>query len=570
MKKSWIVLFLSSFLILGGCSLFQKNRELPNAVTFLHINDHHSKLNPTNMTLQMNGVEAKTEVGGFSRVVAKIKELSQKNERTIKVHAGDALTGDLFFVLFDGKAEAEMMNEVCFDTFTLGNHEFDKGDNGLKKFLTYLKNGKCKTEIISSNVSPKVGKSPLTPKTRWDSFKPYTIKEVGGQKIGIIGLTAAVKTKESSNPDKTTMFEDEYTTVQKYIDDLTSKGINRIVLVSHISIENDLELIKKLKGVDVVIGGDSHTLLGKDLEKFGLSPEEEYPITIHDANGKTVCLAQAWEYSLLVGELKVAWDDNGDVIGCGGTPHLLTSDVPKDPSAEKILAKYSQKVDEMKGNMIATTSDDLCLVRIPGEKRSAICKPEQNAKHGSDISMLVAFGFRYQSKLADIAIQNGGGVRADIGKGKISIGDVYKVLPFGNTLVNLTMSGGEIHQVLEDAMDFALQPGGSTGAYPYTAGLRFKVNTKAPKGQRLTNLEVKTKSDKKWKPLDMKKMYVVVTNDYLSNGKDGYVTFGKIKDDGRIQPTYLDYAQAFLDYLKSVKKVKKLPYSEYSTQQFIQ
>lgn len=112
-----------------------------------------------------------------------------------------------------------------------GNHEFDEGDAGLKKFFDFLKGGTCKTDVLSANVAPKVGGAPLTPTVTTDYTKPYTIKEVNGEKYGIIGITIVGKTKNSSSPDETTTFADETTTAQKYIDELTGKGINKIILL---------------------------------------------------------------------------------------------------------------------------------------------------------------------------------------------------------------------------------------------------------------------------------------------------------------------------------------------------
>lgn len=563
-------LFLTGALLCSvvACSGLSKKASAPeNAVTFLHINDHHSKLNPTTLKLKVEGAEQKIEVGGFPRVVTKLNELVAKNKNVVKVHAGDALTGDLFFVLFEGQAEADLMQEACFDVFTIGNHEFDKGDKGLKKFIDYLAKGKCPPVILGANIQPKVGKSPLTPKSAWDHFKPYTIKEVGGQKIGLIGLTVAKKTKESSSPDADTKLLEEVATAQKYIDELEAQGIKRIVLVTHMGIENDVPMVKKLRGVDVVIGGDSHTLLGSELSALGLSPEGEYPIKLQDADGKLACVAQAWEYSLVVGELHVVWNDAGEVTDCMGTPHLL-KDVTPDQATLDRLAKYSKDVDAMKNNVVASSRDDLCLVRIPGEKRSQICTPEQTKKHGSDVATVVVQSFREQSKLADIALQNGGGVRTDLAKGQVTLGDVYKVLPFSNTLVNLTMTGSEIAATIEEAVDFALMPNGSTGAYPYAAGLRFHVDSSKAKGSRVTKYEVKSKKTNKWQPMMMNKNYIVAANDYIAKGKDGFGPMGEVSKSGRVENTYLDLAQAFADYLKKVKTIKKLPYSEYSTQSY--
>jgi 5'-nucleotidase/UDP-sugar diphosphatase len=183
--------------------------------------------------------------------------------------------------------------------------------------------------------------------------------------------------------------------------------------------------------------------------------------------------------------------------------------------------------------------------------------------------MLVAHAFREMAKTSDIAIQNGGGVRTDIAKGDLTMGDAYKLLPFANTLVEMDMTGAEIKAVLEEALDYALQPDGSTGAYPYAAGLRWHVDAGKPAGKRLSKMEFKGRADTSWSALDMNKSYRLVTNNYIAAGRDGYLTFKTVKNDGRYTDTYLDYAQSFVDYVLERGSVGKLPASEYSTQSMV-
>jgi 5'-nucleotidase len=234
-----------------------------------------------------------------------------------------------------------------------------------------------------------------------------------------------------------------------------------------------------------------------------------------------------------------------------------------------LLASFNVKVEEMRSVKVGEVKENLCLSRIPGDKRSKICSPEDTARNGSDISMLVAHAFREMAKASDIAIQNGGGVRTDIAKGTLTMGDAYKLLPFANTLVEMDMTGAEIKTVLEEALDYALQPDGSTGAYPYAAGLRWHIEVAAPLGQRLSQMEFKGRNDESWAPLDMDKTYRLVTNNYIAAGRDGYLTFKTVKNDGRYTDTYLDYAQSFVDYVQERGSVGKLPSSEYSTQALV-
>ena len=346
---------------------------------------------------------------------------------------------------------------------------------------------------------------------------------------------------------------DEVATSQKWIDHLHNLGVNKIVLVTHYQYRNDLALAQEVRGVDVIIGGDSHTLLG-DFSQYGLNSQAPYPTKVTSKDGDSVCIVQAWEYAKVVGELKVTFDRYGRVKNCTGTPHLLLGDtfkrknaegkrVPvakaeyekimqviaedaqlsltaKNVTAETVLKQYSERVTPLTQQVIGTAETNLCLERIPGEGKSSLCKAEETSQHGSDISNLVALAFRNQSVNADIALQNGGGVRTDIAVGEITIGTSYKLLPFKNTLVNLTMTGQEIVETLEDAVDFALT--GSTGAYPYAAGLRYHVDISQVKGKRIDNVQVKLKKDTSWSAIELNNHYIVVTNDYIASGKDGY------------------------------------------------
>ena len=580
---------------------------IPNLVfaeklTILHINDHHSHLEANSrMGLDLDGESTRTKSGGFPAVVTKIKELRSENPNSLTLHAGDATSGTLYFTLFEGEADAALMNAVCFDAFVVGNHEFNNGDQGLVTFLDYLKEGNCQTPVLGANVQPEIGVSPLAKSSADDYIQPYTIVERNGEKIGIIGIVISRKTKMSSNPDDTTMFLDEVTTAQKYADELKSQGVDQVILLSHYGYENDLALAQNTSGIDIIVGGDSHSLLG-DLSDLGLKPSGSYPTMVNDASGNDVCVVTAWQYSQILGELHAEFDDKGNITSCIGTPHMMLADsfkrknsdgerveieegyrdavysvikvnpslsiVEPDADAQALLAGYSSKIDEFSSKIIGSVSEDLCLERIPGQGKSKMCDPSKTAKNGSDISNIVAQAFREMSNLSDIAIQNGGGTRVDVAAGDYTLGDAYTLLPFSNTIVELSMTGQEIKNVLEDALDYALSPDGSTGAYPYAAGLRWDVDSSKAKGDRISNLEFKGRSDSSWSSLNMSQMYTVATNNYISSGKDGYLTFGDISKEGRVVDTYLGYAQSFVDYVKKVGTIKKLPLSEYSTQSF--
>lgn len=337
MKRTISALIFGTAALVCGCDDISRKQSVQDGsvlseamlLTVLHINDHHSHLDAQTVTLQLITHAGKreaitTELGGFPRVTAAFKELETQSEHVIKIHSGDAISGDLYYNLTEGRADADLMNTVCFDVITLGNHEFDHGDAGLKKFADFLHADPCATPLLSANV--RFGpESPLA--GTLGTVQPSVIVERGGQEIGIIGLTVAEKTQNASRPDKGTLFTDETVAAQQEIDRLQALGVNKIILATHIGYKADMALVGNLSGVDVVVGGDSHTLLGPDkLQEYGFPSLGPYPTHSTDKDGNRVCIVQAWQCSAVVGELRVQFDENGVVTSCTGTPWILVGE----------------------------------------------------------------------------------------------------------------------------------------------------------------------------------------------------------------------------------------------------
>ncbi len=588
----------------------------PFNLRILHMNDHHSHLEAESLDYDVSGLgvttldgggnpvsEVSVTYGGFPMLVSLFETLEGGARNVLKLHAGDAVTGTLYFTLFNGAADATMMNQVCFDAFALGNHEFDKGDSGLATFLDELRAGACDTPVLAANVVPASTSAIVS-----GYIRPYVIKQFGSESVGIIGIDIAQKTKQSSRPDAGTTFLDETTTAQQNIDTLKAAGVDKIVLMTHYQYANDLQLAANLSGVDVIVGGDSHTLLGDStFTALGFSPEAAYPTQVTNADGEPVCVVHAWEYAHLLGSLDVTFDSRGVVTSCGGRPYLPVADsfvyddgadgaeltgadaalvrqaltaedeivvTAADATTTSLLADYASQVAVLQEQVIGTVGADLCLERIPNQGRSLIagCR-ELSYNRGSDISNIVAKAFMTVTPTADIGIQNAGGVRVDVAVGDYTIADAYTLLPFSNTLVTLDMSGQQIKDVLEDAVDFALLPDGSTGAYPYASGLRYDVDASQARGSRIANIEVNPRVAGTWSVLDLAATYTVVTNDFIASGQDGYDTFQIPFDAGDYVDTYTEYAQGFVDYVTELTAasqiVDRLPAEEYSTKKYI-
>lgn len=592
-------------------------------LTILHINDHHSNLDSQRKTLKLlnasnERVNVSVDAGGFPRVTAAFAELAAKSGNVLKLHAGDALTGTLYFSRAGeiGEPDAAMMNTVCFDAFTLGNHEFDKGDTELRQWLELLNSQQCQTPVLSANV--RFGEnSALNPRRADGMVKPYTIIERDGQQIGIVGLTIGGKTKASSSPDPDTTFEDEGVAAQQAIDKLRDQGVNKIVLLSHLGYDYEKQVLAQLSGVDVLIGGDSHTLLGPDaLTQYGIgTPGGAYGEALKNRDGETVCIAQAWEYSQVVGELKVSFDEQGRVTACGGTPHVLIGDdfqidgaavqgadlaaiqadvaasgflriTAPDAAAAGILKPYQESVEIYKETEVANAPIVLCTRRVPGGPGSVdygrsgpICNAEGSVSvRGGDIQQLVAQAYLdvadQQYGGADFSLQSGGGVRVQL-EGRVTAAKVIEVLPFDNKLWKLRISGAEAKAMIEDGLEAVFGPNGSTGPYPYAGGLRWDVDARQAKGSRASNFEVLDRNSKTWLPLDEARMYDLFVLSFNATGGDGYATLANVPAERRFDVGVqdADVLQNYIDTLApdstGLPAIQRLDHSLYSTKSFI-
>lgn len=588
MKKLFLIglTAIASCILLSSCASTSTAPKAPLDLTIIHMNDHHSSLDQRPLNIEWGGQTWVAEAGGVGRAVAMIKKLRKENSPELTLHAGDAVTGSLYYTRFGSKPDATWMTQVCFDAFTIGNHEFDHSDAGLKTFLDQLQTPSCKIPVLSANTQPKVGQSALTPKGPWDSFKPYTIVERQGEKIAIIGLTIANKTKNSSQPDPETQFLDETATAKRYVAELQQQGIEKIILLTHWGYQNDLALAKAVPAIDVIIGGDSHTLLGNFAE-FGLDSKGPYPTIETNASGQPVCIAHAYQYALAVGELHVQFDGKGNVASCNGQPHMLLGDIKPeqgmvttlepvknaleasgaftfiapDPATQTMIDGYAEKLSAFANEVVADVPQTICKQSV-GEPR----KPGCAAGISSGAHRVVAEAFLHAVPDADFAIQNGGGVRADIPAGPLSVKQIFEVLPFANTLVKLEITGAEFKQAMEQALTYAITPDGSFGAYPYGAGIQYSVNMQAPEGDRVSNLKVWDKATQSWQGIRPRQTYTMVTNSFIAGGQDGWRTLRTIALMGRATNTQIDYAQSLVDYARDIKVLKRP--TEFATQAY--
>ena len=281
MKMTFMVALLLTLLTLSckTCVHDSDESHQPVSLTLLHLNDTHSNFLSSLLKVSFppDNVIYRLPVGSVARIAAVVDSLRGEEGNVLFVHAGDMVQGSLFYTLFGGEADAAVYNTMGLDVMCLGNHEFDRGSEGL---LVLLEDAEF--PIVCSNLD-------VTEDTLLTGMiMPYTLIEVDDEQIGIIGLVVDELFNVSSPSAETEILPITETT-RRLIEQLENDGINKIILLTHIGYENDIELASMLSGADIIVGGHSHSMLG-DFSSVGLNSEGEYPTVVSGADGEDVLI----------------------------------------------------------------------------------------------------------------------------------------------------------------------------------------------------------------------------------------------------------------------------------------
>ncbi len=524
-----IGLLATSLLALSGGTAFADYE-----LNILHINDLHSRIEPINKYDSTCSAEeeGKNECfGGIARVKTAIdtrrKALSDAGANVLVLDAGDQFQGSLFYTTYKSEAVADFMNGIGFDAMAVGNHEFDNGPEELAKFLD-----RAKFPIISGNTVAGAD-TPIA-----NRIPGYVIKDIGGQKVAVVSVLAT-DTDETSSPGKSVFFEDEITYLKGVIPTIKAEGVNKIVLLSHVGYRRDQEIARAVDGIDVIVGGHSHTLLSNTDEK-AIGP---YPTFVRNPAGVDVPIVQAYAYSKYLGDLKVVFDDAGNVKSTSGAPILLDAAVTPDAGFVAKVKELAGPIEEMKTKIVAETA-----APIDGTRES--CRAGE-----CEMGNLVADALLDRTKGQGVtaAITNGGGLRASIDAGPVSMGEIITVLPFQNTVSTFGLKGSDIVAALENGLS-EIEDG--AGRFPQVAGMKFTFDTSKPAGSRVVSVQMR--EGDAFVPLDPAKVYTLASNNYMRAGGDGYKIFATAATNAYDFGPTLD--EVLADYLAAHRPYK--PYTD--------
>lgn len=462
--------------------------EDPIVIDILHTNDVHARV-----------FEGKYDGMGYAKLATLVKQLEAQNPNTLLIDCGDTFHGKTFATLEEGESIVDIMNMMGYDCMTPGNHDFNYGTDKLLELAAM-----CQFPVISANVQQD-GETILP---------PYEIIEVEGVKIGFFGLTSE-ETAYKTHPDNVEgiEFADSIATAQQMVDMLSDEA-DVIVCIGHIGMDESTEVTSEdicnaVEGIDLFIDGHSHSAI-----RGGFT-----------ADSGTV-IVSAGEYAQYLGHVTLYYTKDSIEIEADIIERVLPDGDVED-LIEEIESAQSDILDEVIGSTDVT---------LDGERGDVRTKE-------TNLGNLIVDAMIYESG-ADIAFTNGGGIRASIDPGDITIGDIITVLPFGNYIVTTTVTGAQLKEALELGVSEYPE---TNGAFPHTANITFTLNSAAEVGSRVEDLMVSGVA------VNDTDEFVLATNDFMYAGGDGYSMF----TNGILnEASALD--EALIEYLATIDEIPEV------------
>jgi 5'-nucleotidase/UDP-sugar diphosphatase len=465
MKRDRIILsVIFAVILFGGSCLGQ---QIPTKITILHTNDIHGHFLPQEATWEKD----KPMIGGFTALDYYVKRERQGTERSLLIDAGDLMTGTLICDMqYDGVyggALVTMMNEVGYQGWVFGNHDFDKGADNLRGLIKL-----ADFPVFCAN---------FTRQNQLFAKEPYHIYNLNGLRVGVIGITYHPMVGMAP-PEKLDGYvsTDPVLAVNdavKQIDSLT----DLIIVLSHLGIENDRKMAQNINGVDLIVGGHSHTRLD----------------TLERVNG--VLIAQTGAYCRNLGRIDLTVAGDTVMSYYGRLIPMYTEGITPDPKIEALVDSFKTEIDKEYAIVIAQLHDDW--------------KSEYRAE--SNIGDWLTDAMKDGMK-TDVAFLNSGGIRKNLEAGPVKKMDIYEILPFDNKIVTFNLTGRQLLQIAEH--NIGLERDSYQGSLQI-AGLSYSWQ-EGSDGPKL--IEVKVNGA----PLDTNEVYSVCSIDYVADSNsDKYFGF---------------------------------------------
>ncbi|CAF89930.1 unnamed protein product, partial [Tetraodon nigroviridis] len=505
-------------------------------LVLLHTNDVHARVEETDLYSGKCGGGGGC-LGGVARRSTLIQRIRSSHSSVLLLDAGDQFQGSVWFSFYKGAEAAHFMNTLRYDAMAVGNHEFDNGVDGL--MAPFME--QAEFAVLSANIRADASLAA----TFGAACLPYKIFTLGGERVGVVGYTSQ-ETPALSRPGPHLRFEDEVASLQRQVDKLQALGVRKIVALGHSGFLVDQDIARKVRGVDVVVGGHSNTFLFTGTPPSIEIPAGPYPYMVESEDGRQVPVVQAYAFGKYLGYLKVTFDPEGTVLGATGNPILLNSSIPQGRSGRpwRLLQprphhqslpdpEVLAEVEDWKRNLANFSRQQLgrTLVFLDGTNQR--CRFGE-CNLGNLICDAMVHNYIRPSEgplwnLVSAAIFNGGGVRSSIDErynnGSISMEQLLAVLPFGGTLDLVQLRGSTLRKLFEFSVR---RYGRGSGEFLQVSGFRVELDVSKPAGSRLRSLRILCTRCRvpRYQPVEDAAVYSVVVPGYLVNGGDGYTAIG--------------------------------------------
>ena len=419
------------------------------------------------------------EVGGSARAAWLFDEAERRNPNTLILDGGDSPYNTDLANISLGKSSVDVMNAQGYDATVLGNHDFDYSFDNLLSLAD-----RAEYAMLSANTYWKDGTYP-------EQFEPYIVKEVGGVKVAIVGLTddGSKATTHYANTQDID-FHDQWEVGQEVVAQADAEA-DVVIMLSHLHGGNNT-VPTRIDGIDMEIGG------GNDI--FGRPLNIEGTVVVNPG-GVGTCVNQT--------NLNLK---DGEVLGYTFNQIILSSDVPEDAEVKAIIEDYQADLDAQMEVVIGQCASDIAW-------SSPLVRTQE-----SPLGNLAADALRDYCD-ADIAIQNGGGIRAGLTAGDVTVGDVFAMLPFDNKVTLVEVTGQTVWDALENGVDGYPT---TNGKFPQVSGIKYTFDGSKPAGERIVSVTLEDGT-----PLDLDAWYTLACNDFMCGGGDGYTMLNVFNpDDG--------------------------------------
>lgn len=519
MKKLLYAVFI---LLIFGCSCSQNSNDIPQSDNFslqiLHFNDIHSS-ESFNIEITAADTNTAASAGGWPRFIQAVSSTETSPYKEI-IFAGDVFQqGYPLFTYTNGRYDYDMLCRVSPTIITLGNHELYETDTGvLSSFFDYIIQGKnnCSFDIVLANVK-------FDNETIQNEIKPYIIKEYGQNKAAYFGLTT---NETGMNNIKGMKIYDPYETAKEIISQLKNAGINKIIAVTHLGIEQDKKLAEMFPDIDLIVGGHTHTVLG-DYSALNIkSYDKNYPVKVN--NGLSYIVTAGYQ-GLILGNINVSFNKDGQISLNESKPKMLLN--PFDNSSlNDEISRYDsfllieENTDALTEIENIYSSISLDMNKPVGETLDTLYTLKANPDYdyndhyasslGSVLSKSLYTAAQTLNYKVDAAFINTGSLRVNIPKGTITYGLINQAAPYANDLYIVEIYGKDIITYAETYIS-ELVTLNNVNSFPCMYGTSFKYDA-----ANLKLTEKKILVNNQLKDIDENKIYNIVISSYLYENTD--------------------------------------------------